>query len=249
MSGAFETANQLAILAGARAPAWEDQPTLTGADVAVDAPLRAPELASDGVNLGGALYAMLSVPIRTNAHRRKGVITIGVFDATTNYTVTLGGNAFTSTTPANVATARSDLAAAIDAHADYTASVVGSTVVFYGATDADFSIVPSRSGGTGTLSVEADPSSATLRFWGWAAEASGYTAPELWNAIIGPGGNVSLAVDYRGALTPVAVAGLARLYVEVDALAGHASDSAGTGGTLTYTAPTVRIGPCILENG
>lgn len=249
MSGAFVTANQLAILAGARAPAWEDQPTLTGADVAVDAPLRAPELASDGVNLDGVLYAMLSIPIRAAAHRRRGVITIGVFDATSSYTVTLGGNAFTSTTPANVATARNDLAAAIEAHADYTASVVGTTVVFYGATDADFSIVPSVSGGTGTIAVEADPSSATLRFWGWGGAASGYSAPELWHAILGPTVAPSLSVDYRGALAPVSVAGYSRVYVEVDSLAGHASDSTGTRGTLTYTTPTVRIGPCILENG
>ena len=249
MPGAFVTANQLAILAGGRAPAWEAQSTRVGTDNAAAAPLRPPDRADDGVALSGELFAMVSVPVRAQAHRRKGVITIGTFDATTSYTVTLGGVAFTSTTPANLATALSDLATAIEAHANYTASVVGSTVVFYGVTDDDFSIVPSRSGGTGTLSVAADPSSATLRFWGWGGAASGYSAPELWHAILGPTVAPSLSVDYRGVLAPIPGGGRSRLYVEVDSLAGHASDSAGTGGTLTYTTPTVTIGPCILENG
>ncbi len=246
--GAFDTANLLAILAGGRAPEWEAQSTQAGGHNTTAAPLRPPELASDGVALSGNLFTMIDVPLRiTGPHRRRGIVTIGTFDATTSYTVTLGGNAFTSTTPADLATALSDLATAINAHADYTASVVTTTVVFYGATDADFSIVPSRSGGTGTLSTVADPSSAPPRFYGIGASVAA-TAPETWKSVLGVTAAPSLAADFRGVLGPMPTAGLSRVYVEVDSLAGHASDSTGTGGTLTYATPVVTIGPCILEN-
>lgn len=247
--GAFDTANQLAILAGARAPAWEAQSVQAGsADTgSVLAPLRAPELASDGVETQNALYAMVDVPIRANPHRRKGVVTIGVFDAGSDYIVTLGGVAKTAANPhANVAAALASLAAAIHGGL-YTATVVGSTVVFYGATDTDFSIVPSRSGGTGTLSIVADPSSASLRTYGIGRDGSA-AAPSAWKSCIGPNGTGTFTADVRGVVAPMPCAGLSRVYVEVDSLAGHASDSTGTGGTLTYTTPTVTIGPCILEN-
>lgn len=264
MPGNAESLNAAGLLAIALTPEWVDQASYTGAPTSASAGV---SLAVSELN--ATPKAMVRVSARTNVHRREARVTVTTRDATANYTVTVNGTAIATTTGAFAnndlilvelkakiaadatvggAAGASQVVTSIllDANGDETDGTVAggtaaATLVVQGTVEADYSIAVSA-GGTGVLACEADPVSFDLRVFGYEAGIvrDGSDASSGWDMIL-DGDYTSL--DYRGFIERYDVAGLSRLYVEVDNIAGHASD----GGTVTYAMSRVRIGPSVLE--
>lgn len=246
--GKFQLGNELAILSAGRNPSWVEQSPYDGtADFA-----GAPDSAASGVAMNDAVVAFLAVEMRVNAAFRTARVTITTLDlAATTYTVTINGTSH-SVAPAFADRAEilSDLVTAINGGAqasvvtasseDEDDAITGNdTLKIVGDVEADFTIGVSVAGGTGVLAVKADPSAGTLRVW-TKTEGSDVTAPTRPTAWLQPYG-AEYGIDQRGYLERWPVAGMERVYVELDDLT-----CAGDTGTVTYQ-PCVKIGPCVTE--
>jgi hypothetical protein len=236
--GAFEKANDLAILSGGRKPAWEEETAYTGA----------PSSTTSGVYLDNTLHALVAVTLRETAHRRTARLTITTADLTANYVVTIDGVAVTYDAAAGGAANAEDIiqgiAAAIVASGPASAIVTASavdddddstddTVLLVGAAEADYTLDIAATG-TGELAAVADPMSGALRAWIKGRSAN---APAAWLLAY----DAEYTITRRGFVERFDVGGLERLYVELYDLAGT-----GDGGDVTYAAK-VEIGPCVIE--
>lgn len=234
--GKFETANALAILAGARVPSWTEQAAWT----------TPPQSASAGVYLENSLFTMLAVEMREEVHRRTARVTISTLDLAASYTVTINGTACTAAGPfANLPAIINGLVTAINASAiasavtasavDEDASIAGvETVKIVGDNSTDYTITMSATG-TGVLAVVADPTIATLKIY---AKLRGSSAPSAWVAPY----DASYALDWTGYVERLACAGVDRFAAELSDV-----DGTGDGASVTYTNVTVKIGPCVAE--
>ena len=191
----------------------------------------------------------VAVAMRESVHRRTFRVTIPVFDAASTYTVTVGGVGSGGAIQATIALLLAELVTDINAAAGGTVTAIAdpdaplTTVLVTGDAEADYTIGVSRAGGAGTILATADPTAAVLRAYttlGGTMEDSS-AVPVDWRLVPG----FEYTVDYRGYDDTFAPAGRSRFYAELDDLVGT-GDVAGAGGTITY-APTVLIGPCVVE--
>ena len=236
--GKPETANLLAILAAGRQPQWVAQATVTGA----------PSSAGSGNHLENGLLGMVDVKMRAEVHRRTALVTVDVVDLTGTYTVEINGNAVVYDAAADGAANLQDVLDGIAAEimADVVVNLLVSatvtdededtfddTVKIVGLAEADYTVDFSTTG-TGELAVEADASTASVRFY---VTYGGTNAPDGWRH---PEGE-EYDLTFRGLYKRVDTAGLDRLYVEVFDVVGT-----GDGVDVTY-APSVSLGPCVVE--
>jgi hypothetical protein len=244
--GAFEDANELGILQVGRLPSWRQQAGATGA----------PGDSNDGVYLDNAVVALFDVALRANPSFREANVTIATLDLTATYTITIDGNAAAYDAAAAGAADAADviqgISDAINAAPAVSAIVTSiaqdldgdgdvDNVRIRGDAEADYSITVAATG-SGDLDCEADASSCELRLFATMRGSkydSSHEDPSAtgWRLI----NAATYTVDYRGIVERIVVAGLNRLYVEVDSVAGHASDSGAT------YQPSVSIGPAVLE--
>lgn len=239
--GKFEIANDLAILAAGRNPQWASQ---SGGFAGT------PDGDGDGLYLEDSVVTLVDVGLREEVHRRTARVTATTLDLAADYTVTINGTACVATgAHADRDAMINELVAAINASAqagvvtatavddDDVAGGVDTTVLIRGDVDTEFSIDISATG-TGVLACVADASSAVLRMWHTYA-TNGDDTPDGWRHPF----DAEYTIDWRGFGERFSTSGLDRLFVEVDDIAGHASD----GGSVTYTDPVIRIGPCVTE--
>lgn len=235
----YINATALAELTSGRLPDWTSA-TRSAADTF-------PSGVSAGVDMQESVRCLWRVSPRADTSKRVAYVTPGVRDASSTYRVTINGtncDASGSTTLAtllsNIVTAVTGASATVTATAvDLDGDSVNESVKLTGVGNADWSFAATIVSGTGTWSLKkADASSATVRLW---ALPEGYdvdTTPTIWVMIA----NFPVDVTYRGMVDEIKSGGISRLYAEVTALAGHASDGAG----ITYTTQ-VDIGPCVRE--
>ena len=259
-----QNVNIIAELNACRSPTWK-RFTTTGLS-------SAPDAADDGVALGGATAAIVSINLREDVWRRTARVTVATRDAAANYTLTVDAQAIATTT-GSFATNDSilvELKAKIAADATYggaaganqriTSYLIDSTgattvgtagggtaavaLIVTGTIQGDYAIAHSATG-TGALAVKADPSTATYYVY---ATDDGQGTETAHNPVPTEWDLVkdgTAAMTYRGAKLRLATGGLDRLAVEVASIAGFAGD-----GTLTYTdanSPVVRIGVATRE--
>jgi len=213
----FELIKELAVLTQGRAPVLSEQSqvntgALPGPPSAVDA----------GVALNGAIVAMVLARLRSDAATQLTTVEVTTVDDTATYTVTLGAMAFAYVAQAGdlAADILAGLQALIDAHADYTAVVSGTSLIIKGVGSGSYAVTVAATG-TGALSETHDGSSVTVRIWGLP------TGTLTWHGLsVAPG---TLTNNWAERLQ---VAGFDRLFLEVTA----------TNGTVTPL-----IGPCGLE--
>ena len=247
--GAFETANELAILAGARSPTWAVPNDSDGTAVTLPTTTAkwsaVPSSPNAGLALGNVLVCGIDVTMRENAAYRTVRVTIGVFDAATTYTVTIAGNA-ANASAANLAALLVALTSAIHALAGVTAAADpddATKIRIIGDTSADYTAASSVAGGTGTISLVADPTDAVTTFWmtqrgSHPTSGATFAWKEYIQADHGPIGG---AVETNGILSDVPVNGKDRIYCQLSGVTGT-----GDGGTIAYK-PTVMFGPYTLE--
>lgn len=239
MASVYDTANILAILAAARNPEWSTQLGHDGTS-GTDADAY-PSSAGAGVDLVNSVQALVAVEMRAAVHRRRSVVTVTTLDLAADYTVTIDGNACVATgAHADLDAMLTELAGAINASVPLdgvvtaTADLTADTVTIISDTNADYTITMSATG-TGVLAIEADPTTAKLRLW---AKCRSSSAPSTWIQIL----DQEFDITGVGFLERFDVGGLDRLYVEVATV-----DGTGDGASVTYTTPTVKIGPCVSE--
>lgn len=235
--GMLDTSNTLAILAAGRVPEWYTQLGHDGTS-GTDAD-GYPSAASAGVDLLDTMQALVAVEMRAAVHRRRSVVSVTTLDLAATYTVTIDG------TGCNAAGVHASLDALLTALAlaintalpslvTATADLTADTITIVGDTNADYTITMSATG-TGVLAIVADPTEATLRLWAKCRSAS---APSTWLLVL----DQEFAITEVGFLERFDVAALDRLYVEVSGV-----DGTGDGASVTYTTPTIKIGPCVAE--
>ena len=237
MSALYDTANRLAVLSGARVPQWETQlghDGTSGTD-----PDGYPSSAAAGVDLVNSVQALVAVEMRAAVHRRRAVVTVTTLDLTADYTVTINGTACVATgVHANLDGLLTEIALIINTNVPSvvtaTADLTADSVTIVSDTNADYTITMSATG-TGVLAIEADPTVATLRLW---AKCRSSSAPNTWIEVL----DQEFALTHVGFLERFDVPGLDRIYVEVADV-----DGTGDGASVTYTFPTVKIGPCVAE--
>ena len=234
--GMLDTSNTLAILAAGRVPEWYAQLGHDGTS-GTDAD-GYPSAVSAGVDLLNTMQAVVAVEMRAAAHRRRSVISVTTLDLAATYTVTINVTGCVAAGPfADLDALLTALALAINtalsptitATSDLTANTI--TVI---GTNADYTITMSATG-TGVLAIEADPTTATLRIW---AKLRSSSAPSTWLQVL----DQEYALTHVGFLERFDVAALDRLYVEVTDV-----DGTGDGASVTYTYPTIKVGPCVAE--
>lgn len=221
---------QLSVLAAARSPEWS---TVSDYTTLADRP----STANDGVSLlaneaEGVLATHVRLSPRAQAYRRKVTFEITTFDAAANYTITLNGTGYTSTTPADEDTALSDLETAIDA-AGYTASVADQVLTILGP-DADSFSVDFTVTGSAVATCSADAESCTLHVFTQGKD----TTATPWCL------KESRLVTDAGLEDVFCTAGRARLYTQLTNVVGHPLD----GSAVTLTFGDIRVGPAILES-
>lgn len=265
MSSNFSLANTIAILQGARNPAWTQQVEspmglLSSPVTAISQTSGAPDATNSGVSLENSIQCLLFVMLREQAHRRSARIRVVTLDLTGTYTITIGGNAAVYDAGAAGAADLNDViqgiktamvgapavAALVTATAvkddDDASSSLATTVLLRGVAEANWTIVVAAS--VGTLSAEADALSADVRLWGThrgtKRDSSSVLGevPTGWSQI---NGAEYTSLDYRGFAERFDVGGLDRLYVELSSIAG-----AGDGGTVTHKV-AAYVGPAIAE--
>lgn len=261
--GSYSTqaANLAAWASACTRPRWSefvDAAQAAGSTPPASAETRgAPQLASSGADLQGAIKALVRVRLRANVHRRECTFTVTTFDAAANYTITISGTGETVTTPSDVddllTTMRDDLnangtiagivtATALDANGEDVVSSgqPATSLKLVGVLETDYSIDFSETG-TGELACTADAVSATAKVFATEGglNADGTSPDTDWTAIKD---GTSISVANTGYFARIDTGGLARLYVGLYSIAGHASDNAA----VTY-APVVRVAPSSLN--
>ncbi len=235
--GMLSLSNELAVLAAGRVPQWSTQLGHDGT-VATDADAY-PSSATAGVDLLNTLQAIVAVEMRAAVHRRRAVVTVTTLDLTADYTVTIDGTGCTATgVHADLDALLTELALIINTNVPSvvtaTADLTANTVTIVSDTNADYTITMSATG-AGVLAIEADPTTATMRIW---AKCRSSSAPSTWIQVL----DQEFALTHVGFLERFDVAALDRLYIEVASV-----DGTGDGASVTYTAPTIKIGPCVAE--
>lgn len=253
----FSLANTLAQLQVGRQPSWAAVTLANASGI--------PDSATDGVSLGNAVVALLAVRPRVDAHRRKGVITV-THDATTTYTVTIDGTAISKATPTSADDCLIDLrdliladttvgaaassptvtARCLDSDGEVTDGTAAggnaaTTLEVLGLVEADWSLAVSVSGGSGTITATVDAAAATVTLWGHPRDPGVQGLSEGWFKL--PGG--SFPLDSGGMLERFEVAGVDRLYPQLN----HVTGVAGDGATVTQTVAVISVGHAIVEDG
>lgn len=239
--GDSQNAAKLAVMQAGYRPHWVTQ--LNNA---------VPLAAGDGTTLNlvadgfGALQAHILAALRLNGTYRTLKITVTVANLTAIYTVTIGGLACTynagTAGAVDAASIINGLAAAITSAAgtivNAAASDPGATgantlITVTGKDSTDWSVT--FSSGAGTLVVEADYATATANVYVNPGTSRGGRG--IWQKLAGYTG---IALDVGGYAKMVPVAGWERIQVALSSLVG----ATGDGGTVTYRAPIVSVGPC-----
>lgn len=236
--GKYETANLLAILAAGRKPQWVTQPDYTGAPVGGAA----------GNYLESAIQTLVVVQLRGEVEHRRARVTVTSLDLTAVYTVVVDGHAAAYDAGASGATTLQDvldgIAAALvlapaiaalvtvsvdDADGDGT----DDTVNLVGKAEADY-LIDFLTTGAAVLSVDADASTASMRFWATLGSAN---APAGWVLPY----DADYPFGYRGFMERFETAGLDRAYSEL-----YDVTCAGDGADVTYSV-AISYGPCVTE--
>jgi len=238
----FLLANQFAVQSVCASPLWTVQSGYTGA----------PSTNASGVDVSAAVAAGWQVQLRprsvvTGFPGRQVVVTVGVLDVTSHYTVTVDGTACTynATGGDTIALVLAGMASAINSNGTanliVVAAATSTTLTVTGIGEADWMIGLSTSIGTGTLAGVADPTTATGRFWIYGASGPTSNTPAYRSGQAWTGGLSGLTWDYHGDGNIIGTNWVARLYIELSSVTG-AGDVAGAGATITYAAQVV-IGP------
>lgn len=240
----FEDLNRAGLLAIGLQPEWQD---VAAADYA-----GAPTSQAAGISLVNSPKAYFSVDLREEVHRRTARVVVTVADLTlTTYTVTINGTAVaynaSSALPANATALVAGIAAAINADGTVGPIVTAiadpaaptTTILIRGDTETDYSIAIGVSGGTGTLTCNADAVSCTARQWVTAGGIvrSGSTGSTRWKT------DGTFSITWRGLMWDRDYAGRGRIAVSLESIAGHASD----GGSVTRNVARVMLAPSVLE--
>lgn len=232
-AGALEAAN---LLAGDK-PTW----TLNSNTSA------GPTSVGSGVSVAGSLKAQVAIQLRTPtdfAPRRVGRVTIPVFDAATTYTVSINGTGYFAS-GANRAVVLEAITLALNSGAtaaqaenlDEDNDGFTDAIRITGVSVVDYYMGVSAAAGTGTIVLEGDPSSATVRVYGLprvSADITSTVRPLSWMLL------TILYPDGNGLVDTIDTDGLERIHVWVEA-AKNFSD-----GTITLRDPKVWVGPTLL---
>jgi hypothetical protein len=178
-------------------------------------------------------------------------LTVAAVDTSASYAVTLNGA--TATYAASGGDDALDiltgLQAAIIANGTLNALVTTAldsdtpSLTIIGRAEADYTIALTT-GGTGGLAGVADPTGASMRFWGRGVagptdntSALGYG--QQWLLV---GGVTGVSLDWRGWTDMLSVNGLGSLWIELYDVTGAGDTAPTSPDTLTYAARVV-IGP------
>lgn len=239
--GIVETANRLAIQYACIAPLWSQQTAYAGA----------PASPGSGVSMGGSPAYLLAIDLREDVARRTMRISVSTLSDTDDYTVELASYdvTYTASSGDTQQAILSGLKALIEADTNLNAlvncTVTGTgteaLLTLTGKAEADYALTDLSTGGVGALTCIADPTSLSFRVYASmvvgdaAAIASKYAS--RYRLVNGAGGTL----DYRGMVDQPLCGGVSYIYVELYDVDG-AGDSAGTGGTITYS-PMVLMAP------
>ena len=239
--GLVDTANRLALQYACISPLWSQQTVYAGAPAAV----------GSGVSMGGSPAYLLAIDLRENVARRTLRISVSELSDTSDYNVALDSHSvtYTATSGDLQQDILSGLQALIEADTDLNALVVcevtgtgaSALLTLTGRAEADYALTDLSTGGDGTLTCVADPTSLSFRVYasmvvGDAAAVDSKYAPR-YRLVNGAGGTL----DYRGMVDQPLCGGVAYIYVELYDIDG-AGDAAGSGGTITYS-PMVLMAP------
>jgi hypothetical protein len=179
------------------------------------------------------------------------VLTVAVVDTSASYVVTLDGTSATypATGGDTALLILTGIQAAIIANGTLNALVETSldsdtpSLTITGRAEADYTIALATSA-TGGLAGVADPTGASMRFWG-----RGVAGPTDNTAALGygqqwllVGGVTGVSLDWRGWTDMLAVNGLGSLWIELYSVVGTGDTAPTAPNTLTYAARVV-IGP------
>ena len=252
----FNESNQIAVLSACRQPLWTLQTDGTSADAAYTG---GPANSGSGVVAASAVTAQWQVQMRPRSTAtlaaggvdgRQVVLTVAAVDTSASYVVTLGGTAATyaATGGDTALLILTGIQAAIIANGTLNALVVTSldsatpALTITGRAEADYTIALATTG-TGGLAGVADPTGASMRFWGRGVQGDlsntqrGYG--QQWLLV---GGVTGITLDWRGWTDMLAVNGLGSLWIELYSVVGTGDTAPTAPDTLTYAARVV-IGP------
>lgn len=243
-SDPYTTATSLAILSVGRAPVWKALDDLEPA-------LAPPAAANSGVALQNAVRTLIYCSLRSNPHHRSARLTIANVDLGAVYTVTVNGIEVghdASSGDTDLEDVIEGIVDAINSDAD-ASGVVTATAIdtdddevvdavrLDGIGPEDYSVAFSGDG-SATCTCRTEYATATLRPWYTMGSRVSETPPQPWVA-----SGDAYEVDWRGRVERLDTAGLDRLHLELEDLAGVPGDGAG----VTYADPTLAIGPCLAE--
>ena len=251
----FNLSNQIAVLSACLNPLWTLQTDGTSADAAYTG---APLNSGAGVNVAAAVTAQWQVQMRPRSTAtlaaggvdgRQLVLTVAAVDTSASYTVALGGTVATyaATGGDTALLILTGIQAAIIGGA-LNALVVTSldsatpALTITGRAKANYTIALATTG-TGGLAGVADPTGASMRFWGRGVQGDlsntqrGYG--QQWLLV---GGVTGITLDWRGWTDMLAVNGLGSLWIELYDVVGSGDTTPTAPDTLTYAARVV-IGP------
>lgn len=246
--GLFEDLNSAGLRAIGLVPQW--------VDVAAAQYTGAPDSASDGVYLEDSPRALVYVAVREDVSLRTSRVVITSYDLTvTVYTVTIDGNAVVYDASVELPATNAALLEGIrdKINNDATVKLIVTadvdpdntdTVRIKGDAEADYSINVTAVGGTGTLTFNADASTFDLRGYctsGGIVKSGSVGNADRW---VSPLDFYYTSNNYRGFMERFDVAGLDRLAVELENIAGHGSD----GGSITLNVAGVMIGPTVIQS-
>lgn len=248
----FNRANAAAVLSTGQNPLW----TLQTDGITTDAAYTgAPPSAAAGVLVAASVTATWQVQLRPRSTAtlgaggvdgRRVVLTVDVVDDSADYSVTLDGTGVTySATGGDTAL---DILTGLQAAiiGDGTLNALVSTALdsdtpaltLTGRGEADYTIALATTG-TGALLGVADPTSASMRFWGYGVGGPGNNTQrgygQQWTLI---GGVTGVTPTWRGWTDILAVNSNGRAWIELYDVTG-AGDSAASPNAITYAARVV----------
>lgn len=175
-------------------------------------------------------------------HRRTARLTISAFVASAEYTVGINGTSVSTTSQpyADAAAALAAIKAAIDGSgtlaalvstelADADGDLASDTLVIRGLAEPDWYFSALSVTASGSVAVIADAAAADVAIFLAAGGVDNVANPRPpgWRLAYGDGGPVEHAIDRRGYVERLAVAGSSRLAIAVDNVAGPGSEVGG----------------------
>lgn len=230
--GAWERANEAALLAAGNRPEWTRQTAHSGRPIAP----------SEGVYLGGALRTLVSVSLRRNPSFRTAVITLSGPTGTGFTRVIVNGVTVSTSSNQPIEQVAQGLASAINGHGTVNKAVLAehgpepNMVTVTGKTSDDYSIDVMSTTESVSASAEADAVAANAILWGRMGGVG--AVPHVWTALRGW---EALGVGVSGFTERFDTGGIDRLFVELRHLSGHPDDGAGI-----VQSAAVWIGPSVL---